>query len=338
MTVPIVELALPDGPLVSYELDDPYVTKIGGKPCWNVSETELKKAGVSTDVLKCQACGAQLYLVLQMDCPWPGEEGRFDRVMYVFGCNSRLCTEQQGTKAWKAFVLQVPKTATEPVAKPASKGLWDVIMSEPVATPSTGAVEQAVKQMSLEDATFYDEAYPVEFPAIKLHICEEMIQEKSTGNKKSLAEEEQIPEAFSVKLCEEDWGQEAYESSHPMGVDKAFLTFTKRTSSYPRQCVRFSPTSAPLLFCQETIPDVGCCSRCGQRRMFEAQLMPAVLSLLPTNGDKYLGHVAKRNSHPLFGDGMEWGTVMLFTCGTCTRSTATPLLIEATTFTQIERI
>jgi len=32
MTFSVVELALPDGPLAGYELDDPFVSKIGGKP------------------------------------------------------------------------------------------------------------------------------------------------------------------------------------------------------------------------------------------------------------------------------------------------------------------
>lgn len=32
MTVEIVELALPDGPLAPSELSDPFVAKIGGRP------------------------------------------------------------------------------------------------------------------------------------------------------------------------------------------------------------------------------------------------------------------------------------------------------------------
>lgn len=32
MTASIVELALPDGPLMPFELEDPYMAKIGGRP------------------------------------------------------------------------------------------------------------------------------------------------------------------------------------------------------------------------------------------------------------------------------------------------------------------
>ena len=194
----------------------------------------------------------------------------------------------------------------------------------------------SLDETAQDEEGYHDKQYPAGFPATRLRICEEMIQEKSP---KATASPSSIP--ANLRMTDEEnaeWGGEAYESSHPMGVDKAFLAFTKRVSSYPRQCVRFSPAGNPLPFCQETIPDAGCCDRCGGRRVFELQLMPAILSILPTNDEKHLGHIKQRNAHPLFGDGMEWGTVMVFTCGTCTREKASTILIEAITFTQIEKL
>jgi hypothetical protein len=49
--------------------------------------------------------------------------------------------------------------------------------------------------------------------------------------------------------------------------------------------------------------------------------MPAILSLLPGCEEKYLRHIpeARRHSHPLYGDGMEWATLLAYSCGVCTR-------------------
>lgn len=306
-----------------------------------MSEADLLELGLDREKdLKCKSCAAPLFLVLQMDCPWSGEESFFDRVMYVFGCNSRICTETQGSKAWTSFVIQLPKVK-EAAAKPQQMNLWDAVMLGGGKPTASDDISQEVSQMTIKDASFHDKSYPVGFPPMRLHICEEMIYEPS---KKSVHIEdedevdEDIPDAFAVKDGEE-WVGESYENSHPMGVDKAFLTFQKRVASYPRQCVRFSPTSKPLLFHQETLGPAGSCSNCGQERIFELQLMPAILSLLPCNDEKYLGHLKAelRGQHPIFGDAMEWGTVMVFTCGTCSRSPKATL-IRASTHTQIESI
>lgn len=277
-----------------------------------------------------------------MDVPWTGEEAYFDRVLYVFGCNTRTCTEEQGRKAWRAFVIQTPavsKAKAEPAA--AQAGLWDTIMAAPKA------VEAEMTRLTLDEpvaavddqacsAAVYDKAYPVGFAPIRLHIVEEMIVEKRKPARDS--DDEQIPSAFAGVGEGEDWSGEAYEQAHPMGVDKAFLGFQQRIQSYPRQVARFSPAGSPLLFCQEAIASPGVCPVCSQKRVFELQLMPAILSLLPTNDAKHLQHIpaAQRGQHPVFGDGMEWGTMLIFTCGTCTRDRTRPTVIEAGTFTQIE--
>lgn len=304
-----------------------------------MSEAELVEMGLNRDEdLKCKSCAAPLFLVLQMDCPWSGEEGFFDRVMYVFGCNSRICTESQGSKAWTAFVIQLPSQKVKDAAKekPQQVNLWDAVMLGASDKPKAQSIAEEVSELTIKDASFYDKSYPVGFTPMRLHICEEMIYEET---KKRVTEvEESIPAAFAVNEGEE-WVGEAYESSHPMGVDKAFLAFQKRVSSYPRQCVRFSPTGKPLLFHQESLGSAGTCATCGQERVFELQLMPAILSLLPCNEEKHLSHLKaeQRGQHPIFGDAMEWGTVMVFTCGTCSRSPK-PTLIRASTHTQIESV
>lgn len=262
-----------------------------------------------------------------MDCPWPGEEKAFDRIMYVFGCNSRLCTEGHGEEAWRAFVVQraavKPAVSKPTVTTPAgSGGLWEKLMSEPVAQVAEGIKEMALDDDYEEENGIYETGYPVGFPATRLRIVEEMIQEKA--KRSSEAAPEEIPAAFRVHDGE-SWEGEGYEKSPcPAGYDKAFERFQQRVASYPRQVVRFSPGSTPLFFYRDdaigphTVPR---CAQCGRQREFELQLMPAILSLLPTCEEKYLRHIpeAKRHSHPLYGDGMEWATLLAYSCGVCTR-------------------
>lgn len=261
--------------------------------------------------------------------------------MYVFGCNTRLCTEVHGAKCWKAFVIQKAKASSVKVVAEAPKvGLWDTIMAPPVDTSSADKMATEMKALKVTDDEdqdgVYDEKYSVGFPPVKLHIVEEMIQEKASSS--SSTKVETIPEPFRVQEGDADWSGEVYESTQLPGYDKYLEKFQKRVSSYPRQCVRFSPTSSPLMFCKESCPlAIGPCLVCGQRRHFELQLMPAILSLLPTCDDAHLSHIPEnnRNSHPLFDDGMEWGTVMVYTCGTCQKS---PGLIEAAVYVQVETV
>lgn len=275
-----------------------------------------------------------------MDSPWSGEEGFFDRIVYVFGCNSRICTETQGPKAWKSFIIQMPSlgASNQQPAKAPSASLWDTVMLGATATPADPS--KGMENLSLADASFYSKSYSVGFPPLRLHICEEMIYEQKK-NKAIEHEYEAAAQAILASLAasnEEQWAAEAYESTQSLGMDKTFMAFQKRVASYPRQCVRFSPAGKPLPFRQERLPSAGTCSACGQQRVFEMQLMPAILSLLPCGDEEHLAHLPERlrGQHPLFGDSMEWGTVLVYSCGTCTRSADGPILIQAITHTQIE--
>lgn len=311
-----------------------------------MSREGLAALGLREEELKCGSCQSQLFLVLQMDSPWSGEEAFFDRILYVFGCNSRICTETQGEKAWKAFVLQTPSRDAASAAavsssnKAPTASLWDTVMLGAASPAPASDAAAGIQSLSLADASFYSKTYPVGFPPLRLHICEEMIYEQKKKNRAAV-EDDLAPQAIPAGLTateEEQWAAEAYESTQSLGMDKTFMAFQKRVSSYPRQCARFSPAGAPLPFRQERLPSAGSCPACGQQRVFELQLMPAVLSLLPCGDEQHLKHLPAqlRGQHPLFGDSMEWGTLLVYTCGTCTRATAGTQLIRAFTHTQIE--
>ncbi|KAG0199199.1 hypothetical protein BGX28_007469 [Mortierella sp. GBA30] len=137
------------------------------------------------------------------------------------------------------------------------------------------------------------------------------------------------------------WSGEAYEkASLPKGVDKAFTKFTERVQAWPDQCVRYDFPGIPLLFSfsdptarmllppnvnqhsKHTTPSahrIPKCPACNGPRGFEFQLMPNLLSLLDVTSKKYLSEDEKRGlkdrkGAQVFDIGMEWGTILVYSC------------------------
>ncbi|KAG0004047.1 hypothetical protein BGZ80_008730 [Entomortierella chlamydospora] len=85
-----VLLGLPDSPMEHQDDVDPYITKIGGVPSWLDQDMPApSKYGI------CGACGKNLYLILQAYVPL--ERSPYDRVVYVWACNQRLCMRKNGS-------------------------------------------------------------------------------------------------------------------------------------------------------------------------------------------------------------------------------------------------
>lgn len=329
-----VELGLPDGPLLNDEQIDPFVTKIGGKPTW------LRPTPATEQQLTCTACAAQLYLLLQMDCPLNGRASDVDRVIYVFGCNSRTCTEsgQAGVVRVVVQCLEKAEVKRPKASLSAPKALWDDLLA-------SSALESSLSHLDLEETApaptqttgHFSSDYPCGFPATALHIVDELIAIHSKPRNKSTPDLERMMAEADVNG--DTWQGEVYEKMSVAGYDKTFKNFHNQVSHYPRQCVRYCPKGRPLLFSSDPIPEIPPCPVCFKPRRFDLQLMPAVLSKLPTNQSQYLEHIPKkqRGQHPLFGDGMEWGTILVYSCGACSSGKMPFWEFEGFAVAQIER-
>ncbi|XP_029781927.1 programmed cell death protein 2-like isoform X3 [Suricata suricatta] len=77
-------------------------------------------------------------------------------------------------------------------------------------------------------------------------------------------------------------GDEKYEKTTIKSGDKAFYKFMKRIAACQEQILRYSWSGEPLfLTCPASeVTEVPACSYCGARRIFEFQLMPALVSAL----------------------------------------------------------
>lgn len=325
MTLPpsyedIIELALPDGALFPSEDTDVYTSKLGGRPIWlNHPSKDL------LDSLKCPLCGTDRYLLLQMDCPRE-EYPSVDRIVYVFVCNTRACS--QDARGWKVvFMMKHKDDEQEQESKTATAGkasFWDSLMNDQVEdnkNPLTGTTS-ATKSEPKSSAPVPLSNPKNKFPGIYLHIDEEIIVEKR--EKKSAIPENVTIAPEATAGGDEEWSGEQYEKFRAPGTDKSFNRFQKRVAHYPRQCVRYAVSGAqtPLLYhdldINSAVAKLGACQHCDHvTHRFELQLMPAVLAFLPTESAEYLKHIpeAKKSNNPMVSDGMEWGSVMVYSCG-----------------------
>ncbi|XP_010004534.1 PREDICTED: programmed cell death protein 2-like [Chaetura pelagica] len=94
---------------------------------------------------------------------------------------------------------------------------------------------------------------------------------------------------------------EKYEKSEIKSMDHTFHKFMKRISVCHEQILRYSWGGQPLFItCPPANINQGipACSNCGSKRVFEFQLMPALVSMLQSDSDL----------------SVEFGTVIVYTC------------------------
>ena len=331
----IIELALPDGDLLHSDDTDVYTSKLGGRPVWLTAPSKDL-----IDSLKCPRCKTELFLLLQMDCPRE-EFPSVDRVVYIFVCNSRPCSQDQS--GWRVIFMMKHKEGEPskvPDAKTKASSFWDSLMGD--------GEDEKEKETEKDELVVVVTDIPISnpknrFPGIYLHIDEEIIVEKREKRQTAV-----LPEDINTTTTtpEEEWSGEQYEKVRAPGTDKSFSRFQKRVNYYPRQCVRYAVSGAqiPLLYHDLDIPSeiakFSTCERCNSKcSRFELQLMPAILAFLPTESPEHIKHISasKRSSNPMISDGMEWGSVLVYSCGAlCGVADKEAKIVEGRVIIQLE--
>ena len=89
---------------------------------------------------------------------------------------------------------------------------------------------------------------------------------------------------------------------------------------------RYSWNGEPLLMTSQSLGTIPSCSSCGKKRIFELQLMPALVLLLkidsegnktnttPSDGGDIHIFTSHTNLNNLKSDSIEFGTVFIYTC------------------------
>ncbi|XP_064652417.1 programmed cell death protein 2-like [Lineus longissimus] len=110
---------------------------------------------------------------------------------------------------------------------------------------------------------------------------------------------------FERMLDESDSASgEKYEKASVRHGDHVFHKFMKRVSLCPQQCLRYSWCGHPLPISKMAATQTIQRCSCGSERVFEFQLMPALVNLL-----KYSAEAHTDSAPPV-----EFGTILVFTC------------------------
>ena len=332
----IIELALPDGDLLHSDDTDAFTSKLGGRAVWLQAPSKDL-----LDSLKCPKCNTELYLLLQMDCPRE-EYPLVDRVVYIFVCNTRACS--QDPRGWRViFMMKHSAAAVQASVQETRASFWDSLMNNDETPEAMKEIIPSTLNVAATKTSATLHNPKNKFPGIYLHIDEEIIVEKR--EKKS-----SIPENVSISTeaagGEEEWSGEQYEKFRAPGTDKSFSRFQKRVAHYPRQCVRYAVSGGqkPLLYhdldVTSALNKLPTCSRCKHTcNHFELQLMPAILAFLPTESAEHIRHIPenKRSNNPIVSDGMEWGSVMVYSCGAlCGVADKDAQIVEGNVIIQLE--
>ncbi|XP_056307897.1 programmed cell death protein 2-like [Danio aesculapii] len=137
-------------------------------------------------------------------------------------------------------------------------------------------------------------------------------------------EERERVNVEEIQSCERGEVLEEYEKGTAKHGDDVFTGFMKKISLCPEQVLRYSWNGSPLFIMKppcnasQMVPS---CSHCGSQRVFEFQLMPALVSLLGS---------ADTNSEI----SLEFGTVLSYTCRNSCWTSGSTVPVEEFLFVQ----
>lgn len=248
-------------PLKKTGQQDIYSCKIGGYPVWLLTPY--------TD-LKCVHCSEIMMLILQLYC-----EVQHDRILYFFACRKSECffkksflflrslKERKNTSLVKDnFEIEIDSEC--------SLDDLDALLSQKMN------IAEDSKQSVFEGTAEKD--FPCQAPVFFLDsVWDEKVELESCH--------EPI-----IEQPDSQWSNEVYEESS----DILFDEFCETVQAYPNQVLRYSFQGSPLLYSNQFIPQIPNCV-CGASRVFECQLMPALVTKL--------------------GLDFSFGTILFYSCG-----------------------
>ncbi|KAI5626908.1 programmed cell death protein 2-like, partial [Silurus asotus] len=305
-----------------------YTNKIGGCP-------DLMP-GVSNVHHQCTLCGGFLSHVVQIYCPLAVSP--FHRTINVFACTSPQC--QCKPESWKALRSQcLESEIKEPSQCQISDRTpvsttdwcddaddWGIDSEENVSneqslptlleTDTLGAsleVSSRLQDLCINVSTGVEAARPpTDTPTFQTFYIS-VVEETDLGGQNDLDHANELLKAYEeregvavreIACCKGEGGDEAYEKTKAKHGDAVFSSFMKKISICPEQVLRYSWSGTPLFIMkppsninQMVLP----CAHCGSPRVFEFQLMPALVSLL-------------RSTQLSSELAVEFGTVLVYTC------------------------
>ena len=283
-------------------------TKVGGQPVYTYPLPDTIKAEIDSKLTRCEACGDQMFLVLQSFSPLPNGNEDFNRMKYVYACNSTECSNKTEKATWRSF--SVTFSSYDEAAENAEEE--DEELEAPTAYPET-----------LPPYTFPVGALDfIDEPAEKATVLSNHEERVLAVYERRVLAQKRV-EAAIAKGEDPDTDDEA-EAKKLVGdedvkelereidlknnaVDVAFDAFRLRVGRAPQQVLRYQPGSKPLYMnpSKMSSASVSPCPRCSGPQVVEFQLMPTLL---------YLLRVSQYTTGKAGNEGMDFATVTIMRC------------------------
>lgn len=291
------------------------VSKIGGLPD--------PVPHVKLSFPSCPLCSSTLCHVVQVYCPLEGS--RYHRVIQVFACSTKQCWgKPQSWVALRSQCLETqnPQVTQEQVNKMAATDWCEnaddwgfdedktemATADSPTTCPAAPAPTDWTSQLnnlSLTDTTETPQSSDFVFRSYFITVLEEadcawdMNLDHALRLLKDYEKQEKAV-MEDLQSCDGKGEGEKYEKSAFQKQDTVFHKFLKRISLCHEQILRYSWNGNPLYM---SSPDAASqppsCPHCGAQRVFEFQLMPALVAMLQGSKTDML---------------LEFGTILIFTC------------------------
>ncbi|KAJ1506085.1 programmed cell death protein [Coelomomyces lativittatus] len=301
--------------------------RVGGPP------TPISSTYPPFPLYTCSHCHSPLYLLSQLNF----RQSNKDSLYYVLGCNRNTCMKKKGSfKAIRSTTVLKKKapvlTNNKNTSSHASKNLetfsFKPFLMELEDTSSSSSERDTASSSSLsleKTQTLINletnistptstkpthlelEPYPCSFPSHTVYFEVEVLETKlkSAHHYATYAMDMDTLNTHDSSLTLDG----EYEKPKRR-IPKRLHQFLKRCESHPGQLIRYSET--PLYYSDISLVHGPSQCMCGGQWKFMYQLMPTLLTLLPIEEEALLHRDPTQS--PLWHEGMEFGTVLVFTC------------------------
>ncbi|XP_027797243.1 programmed cell death protein 2-like isoform X3 [Marmota monax] len=253
----------------------------------------------------CERCKEPQTLVVQVYCPLEGSP--FHRLLHVFSCARPKCGDS-GARSWKVFrsqCLQVHEKEAQIFFQKQENGLVAENWCEGANDWGSDSEEAPPPQLTLDFVHESNSAKDADCTAQlqDLHLQDTVLDAThSEPPAEGMALPTVVPQFLPYYICvvDEDDYRDLVSLDHAHSL---LRDYQQREGIGMEQLLsqRYSWSGEPLFLTCPTseITDIPACSHCGGQRIFEFQLMPALISMLQSaNLDL----------------SVEFGTILVYTC------------------------
>ncbi|XP_040135960.1 programmed cell death protein 2-like isoform X2 [Ictidomys tridecemlineatus] len=253
----------------------------------------------------CERCKEPQTLVVQVYCPLEGSP--FHRLLHVFSCARPKCGDS-GPRSWKVFrsqCLQVHEKEAQIFFQKQENGLVAENWCEGANDWGSDSEEAPPPQLTLDFVHESNSAKDVDCTAQlqDLRLQDTVLDAThSVPPAEGMALPTIVPQFLPYYICvvDEDDYRDLVSLDHAHSL---LRDYQQREGIGMEQLLsqRYSWSGEPLFLTCPTseITDIPACSHCGGQRIFEFQLMPALISMLQSAN---------------LGLSVEFGTILVYTC------------------------